>query len=287
MALYAFDGTWNTDRPGTARDTNVIWFRDAYGKNSEYLTGIGTRFSKFGAVLGGVFGAGGRPRVKDMIKKFDKRHQDGDPVDVIGFSRGAALALDFVNKLAKHAPTARVRFLGLWDVVPAFGLSVIPWDPTWKLDLPETVDNCVHAMALDERRPDFQLKRPKPTKVAQLTEVWFRGVHSDIGGGNQNGARSSIALEWMFAQAGQCGVTNLDPKVRTKNLERIDEKIEISQHAKFWLELGNRNVNRGDLVHESVLQRLASKDRKYVPLSGLNLSVVDDLDNVVGTIDPA
>ena len=30
MALYAFDGTWNQDKAGTERDTNVLWFANAY-----------------------------------------------------------------------------------------------------------------------------------------------------------------------------------------------------------------------------------------------------------------
>ena len=38
MAFYAFDGTWNTDQPGTEKDTNVLKFYDAYeGKSFTFL----------------------------------------------------------------------------------------------------------------------------------------------------------------------------------------------------------------------------------------------------------
>jgi hypothetical protein len=40
MPLYAFDGTWNVDQPGTEHDTNVIWFRDAYNGPRHYWEGI-------------------------------------------------------------------------------------------------------------------------------------------------------------------------------------------------------------------------------------------------------
>jgi hypothetical protein len=33
MALYAFDGTWDSDRPDAAKDTNVVWFYNAYTGN--------------------------------------------------------------------------------------------------------------------------------------------------------------------------------------------------------------------------------------------------------------
>jgi hypothetical protein len=51
-------------------------------------------------------------------------------------------------------------------------------------------------MALDERRPSFL-----PTRLAGADEVWFRGAHSDVGGGNGNGGLNDIALRWMLRKA--------------------------------------------------------------------------------------
>jgi hypothetical protein len=65
-----------------------------------------------------------------------------------------------------------------------------------KLQLPKNVKHCYHAMALDERRQAFRV-----TRVKGAYEVWFRGVHSDIGGGNENEALSNITLRWMMRKA--------------------------------------------------------------------------------------
>ncbi|MGH9657644.1 MAG: phospholipase effector Tle1 domain-containing protein, partial [Bryobacteraceae bacterium] len=58
MALYAFDGTWNEDKPGADKDTNVVWFRDAYIGSQNYWEGVGTRFGLLGKLFGGITGAG-------------------------------------------------------------------------------------------------------------------------------------------------------------------------------------------------------------------------------------
>lgn len=56
MALYAFDGTWNRNHPGTERDTNVTWLAGAYeraGGRVFYQRGVGTRFGPIGHLIGG------------------------------------------------------------------------------------------------------------------------------------------------------------------------------------------------------------------------------------------
>ena len=52
MALYSFDGTWNKDKPGTERDTNVLLFGAAYQKTVWYKKGVGTRFGILGKIIG-------------------------------------------------------------------------------------------------------------------------------------------------------------------------------------------------------------------------------------------
>jgi len=285
MALYAFDGTGNYDKPGVEQDTNVLWFRAAYGvEKSEYEKGIGTRLGRLGAAIGGMFGAGGHPRVKRMIKCFEQRVATDSVVDVVGFSRGAALALDFVNRLAEKFPQVPVRFLGLWDMVPAFGLPFIPWDPTWRFDLPPTVQNCCHALALDERRFDFRLRRVKSQRAGQLCEVWFRGVHSDIGGGDTNAPRASIALDWMFTHAAKATII-LDSGIVATNRLRMQEDAEISEHKKFWLEVGHRDVKNADSIHVTVLSRLESTERNYNSLTKFDLDVVDNTHTVVARLE--
>ena len=64
MALYAFDGTWNSatlaDNVEQENETNVANFCEAYAdENKWYVPGPGTRFGNVGRVLGGATGLGG------------------------------------------------------------------------------------------------------------------------------------------------------------------------------------------------------------------------------------
>jgi len=257
MALYAFDGTWNSDN-SPRFDTNVVHFRDAYDSGEViYFSGPGTRVGWIGRILGGLSGAGGHWRVRAALKALQNNIAKGDTIiDVIGFSRGAALALDFANSLPA---CVRIRFLGLWDTVPSFGIPGNSIDLGWKLDLPLWVDRCFHAMALDETRFNFRLHRLAPNP--RLSQVWFRGMHSDVGGGNGNIGLSSIALDWMFEAAHNSGITLKTWKVM-ENRACMNPAAPLSQ-LRFDTKFRPRPIESGDVLHRSV--RLIESSRRYKP----------------------
>src|SRR5688500_8913688 len=172
MALYAFDGTGNEDREGELYDSNVFRFFEAYvdpKKNTDpeervgslYLNGIGVRAKKFvGKALAEAFGIGGHERVKEALTRLEHNLAAGDRiVDVVGFSRGAALALSFANRVKAQHNGLRIRFVGVFDVVGQFGLPGRYVQAGHVLSLPDNVDCCRHAMAMDESRALFPLTR--------------------------------------------------------------------------------------------------------------------------------
>ncbi|MES9972027.1 MAG: DUF2235 domain-containing protein [Candidatus Thiodiazotropha sp.] len=248
MALYAFDGTWNSDEDDAQADTNVVRFKELYlGNNVEYISGVGTRFGKVGAALGGLFGAGGRTRISEMYDELCENWQQGDQViDIIGFSRGAALAVHFANKIGEegvkledgNTQPANVRFLGVWDIVGSFGLSfdtIINFQDInlgWNIDtVNECAEHCFHAMALDERRETFNVTRlDKNNDCPGIREVWFRGVHSDVGGGSLNETRSNIALQWMLDQGRSCGLKFDEEKALLPRYSKVDRFAPISEN---------------------------------------------------------
>jgi uncharacterized protein (DUF2235 family) len=265
--LYAFDGTWNQDKEGTERDTNVLWFRDAYDGQKIYWKGVGTRFGIIGEAIGGMTGAGGRTRVKESFRQLILSVDAGDDViDIVGFSRGSALALHFANMIQDARPELSIRFLGLWDCVPSFGAASIDWNIGWDLELPDNVRKCYHALALDERRHTFDLHRLSAQVAAsqdegRLFEVWFRGVHSDVGGGNNNPGLSSITLNWMLRKAISCGLPIRADKV-AENAKRM--KPGCAQSKGPWYDLIKqpyRTVKWDDDIHNSVT---------YDPKNGCN-----------------
>jgi hypothetical protein len=255
VALYAFDGTWNVrdTKDSVLRvqesqygsdhafrretlETNVHRFTEFYGaEKAEYLEGVGTRFASLGRIVGGGFGVGGKRRIRRMYRRLCERYHAGDTnIDIIGFSRGAAMALHFANVINTYGirnpkgprswlrydtmlgwsiglpkpgasdPKPPIRFLGLFDTVASFGLP-IGWlrnrrTARWQVEtIPGIVRRSFHAMAMDEVRAVFELVRPvREADHERHYELWFRGVHSNIGGGYPDRGLSDIALGWMM-----------------------------------------------------------------------------------------
>lgn len=290
MGLYAFDGTGQddshtgTDAPAVAGITNIYRFYSAYtgyaqslGLTSEYVPGVGTRFGAVGSLAGGAWGVGWLDRVNDTYDAMCDAYVGGDTmIDVIGFSRGAAIALDFVNRVYRDGirhngkvivEQPAIRFVGLFDVVAAFGVANLGFsfaslNAFHHLLLPKNVQHCFHAMSLDERRPSFVNQR-----VAGAYEVWFRGVHSDIGGGNDNPGLEYVTLRWMFRKAIACGLPVTEANITDSN---VHPELRIKPNAFSAAEKINwRNVGPTDLVHYTVAmhQSLPGEVCRDVPVT--------------------
>jgi uncharacterized protein (DUF2235 family) len=266
MALYAFDGTGNEDQEDDVRDSNVVDFFEAYideRKNDDpdeelgslYLKGIGTRAK---TVLGKgpaeAFGFGGHRRVRQAMDRLENNLADGDStIDVVGFSRGAALAMSFANEVASKMPDMAIRFVGVFDVVAQFGLPGRFVNAGHVVSLPANVKCCRHAMALDESRALFPLTRLCDSHGQhddRLVELWFRGVHSDVGGGNGNRGMNWIALNWMFQNAKRAGLPITQDAI-DKNLADRGLPQAISDH-KVDARI-ERHCFQNDCLHSSVM----------------------------------
>ena len=101
-----------------------------------------------------------------------------------------------------------IHFLGLWDSVKSYGNlynpSRIPREST-----NESVGIVRHAMALDERRAFFpQMHWRRKGKGQDVREVWFAGVHGDVGGTPREteSGLSKITLDWMLCHAVEAGL---------------------------------------------------------------------------------
>ena len=294
MALYAFDGTGNNDMADDAFDSNVVEFFNAYndpGKNQDpdaprgslYFKGIGTRAKTlFGEAIAETFGIGGHERVGQALTRLNKNVDAGDAtIDVIGFSRGAALALSFANRVAKEHKRLTIRFLGVWDVVGQFGAPGRHINAGHDLRCPSNAAHCYHAMALDERRLLFPLTRlcaPGNPMGSRLVEVWFRGVHSDCGGGNGNAGLNWISLNWMFENARREGLP-IDPAAIAANLVHRTAAQQISDHK---VEIGPaREILPMDLVHTSVRLEPGLPGRPHNnPPEGI--ARIDDAGTIIG-----
>ncbi len=107
-----------------------------------------------------------------------------------------------------------VYFCGLWDTVSTYGWINSP------IELPFSGQNPIirtgrHAISIHERRSCFQdnLWGPSlPGKDGQagqdIRQVWFTGVHSDVGGSytEREAGLSKISFEWMLVEAVKKGL---------------------------------------------------------------------------------
>jgi uncharacterized protein (DUF2235 family) len=115
-----------------------------------------------------------------------------------------------------------IEFLGLWDSVSSVGWALLWGSQSFQFTANNpSVNNIHHAVALDERRAYFlqNLWNPNLRPGQTLEEVWFPGVHCDIGGGyaEAEAGLSKITLRWMMRAAQKAGLRF--------NAERVQEVL--------------------------------------------------------------
>ena len=107
-----------------------------------------------------------------------------------------------------HA-TRKIQFIGLWDTVGALGITFSVMglfdahDEFYDTKMGSNIVMARHALAIDERGEDFELTVWSPRAGVDLEQVWFSGVHADIGVSyppDKSGKLTSdIALHWVLS----------------------------------------------------------------------------------------
>jgi uncharacterized protein (DUF2235 family) len=134
-------------------------------------------------------------------------------------------AAQFARILSARWPT--IRFVGVWDTVASV---IVPRPDRFYWPSLEELAYTLHnpsvqtfrqAMSIDERRCMFRLKKwdqpqtfmhnrfnDAKAEPQDHLQVWFAGVHSDIGGGypELQSAMSKYPLLWMIDEAVKCGL---------------------------------------------------------------------------------
>lgn len=110
---------------------------------------------------------------------------------------------------------AGIHFVGVWDTVESVGLPGLSLQITSSPTIRgKRMRHVRHALALDEHRKPFEPRLysennfGSATDAQSLRQLWFRGVHGDIGGGYalDDSALPQLALAWMADQAWRCGL---------------------------------------------------------------------------------
>lgn len=288
-------------------------------------------------ILGLAFGYGISDNLADAYQFLMRTFEPGDHLYVFGFSRGAYTAralcgmlhivglldrnneglIPFAIRMIKNrkinfsvagefkktfSQECKPHFVGVWDTVSSVGwvYNAVRFPFTTLSSNPDF--NIVrHAVSIDERRAFFRqnLFGVPHNPQQNVQEVWFAGVHSDVGGSylESESQLSKITLRWMFCEAELAGLL-IDPQQRADILGAkppyvAPDPTATTQHeslhggwwmAEVWpkivhlqnlqgewgssirLNLGrHRFILPGCLVHESVEQRVNSPTLRYKP----------------------
>ena len=139
----------------------------------------------------------------------------------------------------------KVHFVGVWDTVGALG---IPFSLMGLLDKDDefydtkmgpNVSIARHALAIDEQREDFEPTIWTPRPGVSLKQVWFAGVHTDVGGSyppdKNTGIRASdTPLKWMLDEAKDAGL-KIEPHIRESLTDGTKGKLHKSRKRVYRL----------------------------------------------------
>ena len=152
-------------------------------------------------------------------------------------------------------------FIGVWDTVATLGHFY--GKRFFDAKLHGEVKFGYHAISIDEKRKKFAVrlwdetkKRPKQ----RIEQVWFGGVHSDVGGGYPERGLSDSALKWMLLKAQAAGIRlrdgwdskeKIDPDPTDKDLQHESRQ----GFYRLWWKV-QRKIPEQALIHQSVFDRM-------------------------------
>ncbi len=276
--------------------SQVAYYDPGLGTFSMFGRTLG---KKIGSTLGLAFGYGLQQNIEDAYHYLMDRYEPGDLVYLFGFSRGAftvrALAgmlhkvgllqkgsvnlVPYASAVYNTPDNARIaagfketycnpcpiHFIGVWDTVGSLGyfLGKSFFDDRLNAD----VTYAYHAISIDEQRRKFPVSLWDEEHLEpgqEVVQVWFSGVHSDVGGSYQERGLSDTALIWMLGNAQRIGLRLIDG---WQDGFQPDPLGDLHQSRKGMWRVwppANREIPEGAKIHESVLHR-AKQDPEYNP----------------------
>ncbi|WP_447598634.1 DUF2235 domain-containing protein [Nitrospira sp. Nam80] len=180
---------------------------------------------------------------------------------------------DIREVFALDGRDARIYFLGVWDTVSTVGGLSKQSITSSATVTGKRYDHVRHAVSLQEYRHTYIPRLFEDEDVyfdqgdRSLKQVWFAGVHSDVGGSYAQHGLSDCSLQWMVEEAMAKGL-RCDP-VRVQAIHPDPLGLahdEVFSHPTWALSgLQTRFVPDGAIRHESVMVRQQAKERDRQP----------------------
>lgn len=209
----------------------------------------------------------------ELIKKAYAIYKEDNP------KKRNRRAAEFVRD--HHTMWTRVKFVGVWDTVAALGVPAPALDSLLdrlpflrhkfhNFRLSPSVEHAFHALSIDDRRRVFHpvLWDAGPLEDYQeVRQVWFTGMHSDVGGGTSAKGLSDITLTWMLGHAKEQGLlVYRDPEMNPNPAAAMTDSRAgkgrfYSEEVREW------DTGREDrpVLHPKVLERVEHFNGTHTP----------------------
>jgi len=188
---------------------------------------------------------------------------------------------EFLSKHHNH--WCDIEFIGVWDTVGALGIPIKALDVIVDRITPfvhsfhdtklcKSVKYGCHAISIDDERLTFHptlWDENDPQTAQRVEQVWFAGVHTDVGGGYEEHGLADITLDWMVKKATGKGLL-IYPKHKIETAPNVDDKMHDSREG---IRAMFRKKSRSEaealvkdkklktiVVHQSVLDRTLDKN---------------------------
>lgn len=154
---------------------------------------------------------------EDWEHRLDDRYQSQYPDTP--FENKGPFDDKYVHQLERLGMTRRrvaIKAVCCWDTVGSLGIPRSPWLEAFAgkgrsmrdYQFADTrvhpcVENAFQALALDEHRAPFSpaiWEKQADNDRTNLKQVWFPGVHSNVGGGYDDQELANITLAWMMSR---------------------------------------------------------------------------------------
>jgi len=212
----------------------------------------------------------------DLIKKAYKIYQ------IENKEKRELKANEFIS--IHHTMWTKIKFLGCYDTVAALGIPIKPLSvlmnklPGFQykfhdFKLSDSVENAYQALAIDDERKTFHpiLWDEKDILPYQsIKQVWFCGMHTDVGGGYDKQDLSNIPLIWLKDLAIKHNLL-IYPKPSVPIKSNINGFMHNSR-GDGWTKLYAKEQRFWDLkrtdkpiIHASVLQRKQNVNNENNP----------------------
>ena len=208
------------------------------------------------------------------------------------------------QKLAHPNHDVEVDFLGVWDTVAAYGMPIAEItrgidDWVWPLSMPDyklnpKVKRARHALALDDERDTFHplIWDERSKNPERIKQVWFAGMHSDVGGGYPDDSLAYVSLDWMLTEAS--GAELRFQKKAVEEIQRImnangalhDSRRGVGAYYRYQPRKVSAHVSPPDpttllmqdpvddtnavlksvKIHDSVFRRIQQGTDRYAPI---------------------